>query len=64
MHRPITLARDEQPFVFGLEIPFPGNEDRFRQRLGSKVELLRGQPEHLVLAGPPDVELSAVETPL
>ena len=36
----------------GLEIPFPGNGDRSRQRLGSNGELLRRKPEHLVLAGP------------
>src|SRR5207249_8428506 len=34
------------------EIPFPGNGDRSRQRLGSNGELLRRKPEHLVLAGP------------
>ena len=38
-------------FFSGLEIPFPGNGDRTRQRLGSNGELLRRKPEHLVLAG-------------
>ena len=39
-------------FVSGLKIPFPGNGDRCRQRLGSNGELLRRKSEHLVLAGP------------
>ena len=39
-------------FFSALEIPFPGNGDRSRQRLGSNGQLLRRKPEHLVLAGP------------
>ena len=39
-------------FFSGLEIPFPGNEVRSRQRLGSNGNLLRRKPEHLVLVGP------------
>jgi hypothetical protein len=39
-------------FFSALEIPFPGNGDRSRQRLGSKRELLRRKPKHLVLARP------------
>ena len=39
-------------FFSGQEIPFPGNGDRSRQRLGSNGQLLGGKPEHLVLAGP------------
>jgi len=39
-------------FFSGLEIPFPGNGDRGRQRLGSNGELLRRKAERLVLAGP------------
>ena len=35
-------------FFSGQEIPFPGNGDRSRQRLGSKGDLLRRKPEHLV----------------
>ena len=38
-------------FFSALEIPFPGNGDRSRQRT-SKGELLRRKPKHLVLAGP------------
>ena len=39
-------------FFSGLEIRFPGNGDRSRQRLGSNGQLLRRKPKHLVLAGP------------
>jgi hypothetical protein len=39
-------------FFSGQEIPFPGNGDRSRQRLGSNGQLLGRKPEHLVLAGP------------
>jgi hypothetical protein len=39
-------------FFSAQEIPFPGNGDRSRQRLGSNGQLLRRKPEHLVLAGP------------
>jgi hypothetical protein len=39
-------------FVSGLKIPFPGNGDCRRQRLGSNGELLRRKSEQLVLAGP------------
>jgi hypothetical protein len=39
-------------FFSALEIRFPGNGDRSRQRLGSKGELLGRKPKHLVLAGP------------
>jgi hypothetical protein len=39
-------------FFSGQEIPFPGNGDRSRQRLGSNEELLGRKPEHLVLARP------------
>jgi hypothetical protein len=39
-------------FFSALEIRFPGNGDRSRQRLGSNGELLGWKPEHLVLAGP------------
>ena len=46
------LGRRIGAFFSGLEIPFPGNGDRSRQRFGSNAELLRRKPEHLVLAGP------------
>ena len=36
----------------GPEIPFRGNGDRGRQRLGSNGDLLPRKPEHLVLGGP------------
>ena len=39
-------------FFSGQEIPFPGNGDRSRQRLGSNGELLRPKSEHLVLPRP------------
>jgi hypothetical protein len=39
-------------FFSALEIPFPGNGDRSRQKLGSNGQLLRRKPEHLVLTGP------------
>ena len=39
-------------FFSGQEIPFPGNGDRSRQRLGSNGQLLRRKLKHLVLAGP------------
>ena len=39
-------------FFSAPEIPFPGNGDRSRQRLGSNGQLLGRKPEHLVLAGP------------
>jgi hypothetical protein len=39
-------------FVSGRGIPFPGNGDRRRQRLGSNAELLARKAEHLVLTGP------------
>src|SRR5260221_9526071 len=39
-------------FFSVFEIPFPGNGDRSRRRLGSNEELMRRKSEHLVLAGP------------
>jgi hypothetical protein len=39
-------------FFSAPEIPFPGNGDRSRQRLGSNGQLLGRKPKHLVLAGP------------
>ena len=39
-------------FVSAREIPFPGNGDRRRQRLGSNVELPRRKSEHLALPRP------------
>ena len=39
-------------FFSSQEIPFPGNGDRHRRRLGSNGQLLGRKPEHLVLTGP------------
>src|SRR6516225_4449792 len=39
-------------FFSAQEIPFPGNGDRGRRRLGSNGQLLGRKPKHLVLAGP------------
>src|SRR2546421_9981332 len=39
-------------FFSGPEIPFPGNGDRERQRLGSNAGLRRRKSEHLVLPRP------------
>jgi hypothetical protein len=48
----LGFGRHIGAFFSGQEIPFPGNGDRSRQRRGSKGELSRRKPEHLVLAGP------------
>ena len=46
------FGRRTGTFFSGQEIPFPGNGDRSRQRLGSNGQLLGRKPEHLVLTGP------------
>ena len=46
------FGRRTGAFFSGPEIPFPGNGDRSRQRLGSNGQLFGRKPEHLVLAGP------------
>ena len=48
----LWVGRRIGAFFSGQEIPFPGNGDRSRQRLGSNGQLLGRKPEHLVLAGP------------
>jgi hypothetical protein len=48
----LTFGRRIGAFFSALEIPFPGNGDCSRQRLGSNGELLGRKPKHLVLTGP------------
>ena len=50
-------------FFSGQEIPFPGNGDRGRQRLGSNGQLIGRKPEHLVLAGPFGRQVGEADNP-
>src|SRR5262249_29194033 len=48
----LWVGRRVGAFFSAPEIPFPGNGDRSRQRLGSNGQLLGRKPKHLMLAGP------------